>query len=615
MSAVFVTVLVVLNAMLTCGLKVDMTREHFFHGKSLFCAQLQCTENITEDTQMSALVNMSVYRISEPEGKILLASISGSDSKVRDYKISGVLSEGKLSKHHGELVLSFSNTSACNLHQYKCQVYFTNKTGDTGMLENRTTSYEREKIKKSVLLMNLKAETLNYVKTVDTMYDFLKSFEDPEKLKDADVSMSLQMSHSDRDWYSDDTAQIPSSTELNNSNKHISSNNATDMLDAKINNITQQMQTVNNRLRAIDVVDAKINNITQQMQTVNNRLRAIDVVDVKINNITQQMQTVDNKLRAIDVVDVKINNITQQMQTVNNRLRAIDVVDVKINKITQQMQTVNDKLRAIDVVDVKINNITQQMQTVNDKLRAIDVKLNEAITRNNQTNRMIEALNTTVQESKKTYNMNPLLSRTTLQCKKNDKTDVPERTTVRLGQDKLALCDTKTDGGGWIIFQRRVLGDVNFTRDWNAYKHGFGSLVGDFWLGNDWISNLTMMGYNELRIDMTRKGIKYYAHYDHFKVDNEAASYKIYMSSFSGNVKDKLSYHHAMKFSTFDRDNDWLSENCAGTFKGGWWFRDCREAALNGVWGTAETTTGIFWYELSSDGYIVDSVEMKVRQV
>ncbi|XP_059160740.1 fibrinogen-like protein A [Physella acuta] len=303
------------------------------------------------------------------------------------------------------------------------------------------------------------------------------------------------------------------------------------------------------------------------------------------------------------------------MQTVNDKLRSIDVVDAKINNITEEMQTVNDRLRAIDVVDAKINNITEEMQTVNDRLRAIDVKLNESITSNNHTNRMIEALNTTVQEMKNNYNMNYVLLWTTLQCKKNDKTDVPERKTVRLGLDKLALCDTKTDGGGWIIFQRRVLGDVNFTRDWNAYKHGFGSMIGDFWLGNDWISNLTSMGYNELRIDMTQKGKKYYAHFGYFKVENEAVSYKINVTSFSGNVIDRLSYHHGMKFSTIDRDNDLYNGDCAGVCKGGWWYKECNYVGLNGVWGTNDTETGLYWYQLSSDGSIADSVEMKVRQV
>ncbi|XP_059160828.1 angiopoietin-related protein 7-like [Physella acuta] len=497
MSALYFIAVLAVNLFLSFGLKVDMTREHFYHGKSLFCAQLQCTENITEDTQMSALVNMSVYRISESEGKILLASISGSDSKVRDYKISGILSEGKLSKHHGELVLSFSYTSACNLHQYKCQVYFTNKTGDTGMLENRTTSYKREKIKKSVLLMNLKAETLNYVKTVDTMADFLKSFEDPEKLKGADMSMSLQMSHSARDGYSDDKAPIPSSTELNNSNEHISSTNTVDVLGAKINNITEQMKTVNN------------------------------------------------------------------------------------------------------------------------KVEAIEMKVNDTITRNDQMNQLVEAVNITLQEIKIDLDTHPMIVRLTRQCNKDGKTNLMDRIIIILDKGKEALCDTKTDGGGWIIIQRRILGDVNFTRDWNAYKHGFGSMAGDFWLGNDWISNLTMMGYNKLRIDMTQKGKQYYAHFGYFKVENEAASYRMSLSSFSGNFQNNngLSYVNGMKFSTLDRDNDAYSEDCAALCKGGWWYRDCQYVNLNGIWGITDRNRGINWYLISSDGETLDSVEMKVRIV
>ncbi|KAL7978457.1 hypothetical protein Chor_004274 [Crotalus horridus] len=56
------------------------------------------------------------------------------------------------------------------------------------------------------------------------------------------------------------------------------------------------------------------------------------------------------------------------------------------------------------------------------------------------------------------------------------------------------LCDMDTDGGGWIVFQRRSDGSVDFFRDWAAYKKGFGSQLTEFWLGNDHLHRLTSLG-------------------------------------------------------------------------------------------------------------------------
>ena len=41
-------------------------------------------------------------------------------------------------------------------------------------------------------------------------------------------------------------------------------------------------------------------------------------------------------------------------------------------------------------------------------------------------------------------------------------------------------CDTLTDGGDWLVIQRRQDGTENFHRNWADYEVGFGSLTGEF---------------------------------------------------------------------------------------------------------------------------------------
>ena len=66
-----------------------------------------------------------------------------------------------------------------------------------------------------------------------------------------------------------------------------------------------------------------------------------------------------------------------------------------------------------------------------------------------------------------------------------------------------AYCDRHSDCGGWVVIQRRQDGSVNFNRNWRDYKHGFGELDSEFWLGNEKIHKLTSQGYHTLRIDIT----------------------------------------------------------------------------------------------------------------
>ncbi|XP_059175236.1 ficolin-2-like isoform X2 [Physella acuta] len=211
----------------------------------------------------------------------------------------------------------------------------------------------------------------------------------------------------------------------------------------------------------------------------------------------------------------------------------------------------------------------------------------------------------------------PVLKGEHLKCTKMNDLILVDMTFTGVDVNR-TLCDTKTDGGGWIIIQRRIKGDVNFTRTWNDYKNGFGSTSGDFWIGNDVISSLTSLGYNELRFDMKYKGKDYYAVYRGFKVQNEAAKYRMNYPSFSGgNVEDKFSYHNGMKFTTIDSDNDeWSGRNCAvDDSGGGWWYRFCHWVNVNGEWASRVRERGINWYTITGFTDSLDFVEMKLRRL
>ena len=113
-------------------------------------------------------------------------------------------------------------------------------------------------------------------------------------------------------------------------------------------------------------------------------------------------------------------------------------------------------------------------------------------------------------------------------------------------------CDQDTDGGGWLVIQRRQDGSEDFYRSWSDYQHGFGNIEAEFWLGNDNLYQLTSTS-QELRVDlMDFDGNTAYAKYSSFAVGSSAGDFTLSISGYSGTAGDALDYHNEYKFSTKD---------------------------------------------------------------
>ncbi|CAO1395686.1 unnamed protein product [Diamesa serratosioi] len=186
------------------------------------------------------------------------------------------------------------------------------------------------------------------------------------------------------------------------------------------------------------------------------------------------------------------------------------------------------------------------------------------------------------------------------------------------------FCEQEIADGGWTVIQRRDdFGEPreNFNRDWADYKNGFGDPAKEFWLGNE---NIYMLTNNEdyaLRVELEDfEGNKRYAQYSHFKIHSEADYYKLEIDGYEGNAGDSLNDpwygSNNSPFSTYNRDNDRSSLNCASMLKGGWWWKSCGRG-LNGLYlhdpQDLTARQGIVWFRWRGWDYTLKRATMMIK--
>lgn len=180
-------------------------------------------------------------------------------------------------------------------------------------------------------------------------------------------------------------------------------------------------------------------------------------------------------------------------------------------------------------------------------------------------------------------------------------------------QPNEVYCDMTSDGGGWIVFLRRLDGSEDFYRNWRTYEAGFGNPRGEFWLGLEKLHKITSQGQYELRVDLRDHGETAYALYDMFTVGDARSRYRVKVNGYSGTAGDSMTYHNGRSFSTFDKDNDSAITNCALSYKGAFWYKNCHRVNLMGRYGDNNHSQGVNWFHWKGHEYSIQFAEMKLR--
>ena len=205
----------------------------------------------------------------------------------------------------------------------------------------------------------------------------------------------------------------------------------------------------------------------------------------------------------------------------------------------------------------------------------------------------------------------------------------------------IVYCDMETDGGGWIVIQRRnaSMGWVNFVRGWTDYEKGFGDLDGEFWIGLKNIYELTNQQRVALRLsvwnDTENATINWT--YSFFRISDASDKYaltpSIGVGSGEGTDYPPFTYisNHNYYFTTHDYFH--TARNCGYLRQSGWWYYSginggnnihycSADANLNGLHkpsglrGTDKVRERLAWRTTTDSvkGYTVfNNSEMKIR--
>lgn len=268
-------------------------------------------------------------------------------------------------------------------------------------------------------------------------------------------------------------------------------------------------------------------------------------------------------------MQIELGNVYKAKSLINEEL---------LNEKNKQIEELENKLN-LTQVEITTQPSGKEDEKINEDIQELTLKLEacEKIVENNKKFQVNVHQNheETTQETSQVFILNAIKTDEVPQSRELIIEKHSSNNCLGKSTDEYistVLCDWKIAGTGWTVIQRRQDGSVNFNRNWEDYKNGFGDLRGEFFIGLEKLSRLTQSQPHELYIHLEdfHNDVRF-ARYSHFLVGNESESYVIKsFGEYSGNADNALAKHKGYNFITPDRSESSLS--CASVYKSGWWF-------------------------------------------
>ncbi|XP_034486604.1 angiopoietin-related protein 4-like [Drosophila innubila] len=335
-------------------------------------------------------------------------------------------------------------------------------------------------------------------------------------------------------------------------------------------------------------------NVLQNQYTELHNLFDIKDIEIKQLNTTQRslLDQLNNKTSMI----IELKNTIQDMQA---------LIKNKKNDYALLLDNYTELHKEVELKDIEISTLRSNNITLFTELQSCTNEKINLVTHLTEMTNSLKDVTTTPQNTTKSQ-------ATEGKCPPFGNFTGDHLVTIPgFSQPFRIPCNSDSNKKDWTVIERRLKQTLDFNRNWESYRNGFGDHKSEFFIGLKLLNLMTSSQQHELLIRLrSRKTVKF-AHYSDFEVSGEDKNFQLKsLGLYSGDAGDGMRESEGLKFSTFDRDND-LTENsnCAKDSGGAWWFTDCGVTNLNFKY-YSKTVNQMLWNNLMEP---VVSIEMMIR--